>query len=163
MNMKLVKAHDDMDKALRGEPISEGFQESCNDIANCIKNNPELIAKIGQASANASAKASQEQQMNLLQRIQRFTSDTALIQQAAINKQLVQKSQEIQRQAESGEIVNQINVPGGNSEIKYTMPPGSDKFELLSKSDPERYNEIKTSFSGLASLKQMLDQINSNL
>lgn len=168
MNNQLSKAHSNLDIALTGGSITEGFyQESCSDIAQCIQNNPALIAQIGQATATAVAQqteqTAQDQQAKLLQSLQNFNKDTTLTEQSTLNQQLVQKSQDIQNQAQSGALINKINVPGGNTIAKYDLPPGADTLKQLQKTNPERYNELKTNFSTWTTLKEMLEQINSNL
>lgn len=164
MNNQLSKAHSNLDIALTGGSITEGFyQESCSDIAQCIQNNPALIAQIGQATATATAQQSQEQQERLLQSLQNFNKDTTLTEQETLNEQLLQKSQDIQDQAQSGALINKINIPGGNTIAKYELPPGADTLKQMQKTNPERYNELKTNFSTWTTLKEMLEQINSNL
>jgi hypothetical protein len=167
MNTNLIKAHAKLDKALTGGSLTEGFQEACNNIAQCIQNNPALIAQIGQASAAATAQQSaqnlQAQEIQLQQRIQAFTNNPTLSDQIAINQQLIEKSQDIQNQAQSGALINRINVPGGNTIAKYELPAGADNLKQMQKTNPTRYNELKTNFSAWASLKEMIEQINSNL
>lgn len=167
MNSNLMKAHANLDKALKGGSLTEGFQEYCNDIAQCIQNNPALIAKIGQAASTASAQKAernlQAQEAELLKRIQKFNSNPSLVEQLSLNQQLVEKSQDIQNQAQSGALINKINVPGGNTIAKYDLPQGADTLKQMKNSNPERYNELKTNFSNWTTLKEMLEQINSNL
>jgi hypothetical protein len=163
MNSNLSKAHDNLEKALTGGSLTEGFQESCSDIAQCIQNNPTLIAQIGEAAAAAEAQNLQAQETQLLQRIQAFTTNPALSEQIAFNQQLVEKSQDIQNQAQSGALINRINVPGGNTIAKYDLPPGADTLKQMQQTNPGRYNELKTNFSTWTTLKEMIEQINSNL
>lgn len=167
MNSNLMKAHANLDKALKGGSLTEGFQESCSDVAKCIENNPALLSEIGQAASAASAQQAakniQVQETELLKRIQNFTTNSTLKQQAELNQQLVEKSQDIQNQAQSGELINKIKVPGGNTIAKYDLPPGADTLKQMKNSNPDRYNVLKTNFSNWASLKEMIEQINSNL
>ena len=163
MNSNLMKAHANLDKALKGGSLTEGFQESCSDVAKCIENNPALLSEIGQAMEKQAAKNIQVQETELLKRIQNFSANPTLKQQAELNQRLVEKSQDIQNQAQSGELINKINVPGGNTIAKYDLPPGADTLKQMKNSNPDRYNVLKTNFSNWASLKEMIEQINSNL
>jgi len=163
MNGNLMKGHANLDKALQGGALTEGFQESCSDVAQCIQNNPALIAQIAQASAAASAQNLQAQEAQLIQKLQNFTKNTQLSDQITLNQQLVDKSQDIQNQAQSGALINRINVPGGNTVAKYDLPPGADTLKQMQKNDPEKYKQLKNNFSNWASLKELLEQINGNL
>jgi hypothetical protein len=163
MNGNLMKGHANLDKALQGGTLTEGFQESCSDVAQCIQNNPALIAQIAQASAAASAQNLQAQEAQLIQKLQNFTKNTQLSDQITLNQQLVDKSQDIQNQAQSGALINRINVPGGNTVAKYDLPPGADTLKQMQKNDPEKYKQLKNNFSTWASLKELLEQINGNL
>jgi hypothetical protein len=163
MNSNLMKAHDKFDKALTGGSLTEGFQESCGDIAKCIENNPALLAEIGQAAEKQAAQDLQAQEAELLTRIQNFNANPTLNEQAALNQQLVEKSQDIQNQAQSGELVNKINVPGGNTIAKYDLPPGADTLKQMKNSNPERYKELTSNYGMWTSLKEMLEEINSKL
>jgi len=163
MNSHLMKAHANLDKALKGGSLTEGFQESCGDIAKCIENNPALLAQIGEAAAAAEAQNLQAQEAQLLQKLQNFTKNPALSEQIGINQDLVDKSQDIQNQAQSGALVNRINVPGGNTITKYDLPPGADTLKQMKLLNPDRYKELTSNYSMWSSLKEMLEQINSNL
>jgi hypothetical protein len=163
MNGNLMKGHANLDKALQGGALTEGFQESCSDVAQCIQNNPALIAQIAQASAATSAQNLQAQEAQLIQKLQNFTKNTQLSDQITLNQQLVDKSQDIQNQAQSGALINRINVPGGNTVAKYYLPPGADTLKQMQKNDPEKYKQLKNNFSTWASLKELLEQINGNL
>jgi hypothetical protein len=167
MNNNLMKAHANLGSALQGGSLTEGFQESCSDVTQCIQNNPTLIAQIGQAAATAAAQQFsqnlQSQEAQLLQKLQNFTKNTQLSDQIKQNQQLVEKSQDIQNQAQSGALINSINVPGGNTVAKYDLPPGADTLKQMQQNDPERYKQLKNNFSNWASLKELLEQINSNL
>lgn len=164
MNSQLSKVQENMDKALRGESITEGFyQDMCSDITKCIQNNPALIAQISKASSENTEQMAREQQAKLLERINKFINDNILKKQLELNQQLIKKSQDIQNQAQSGELINKINIAGTQSEIKYTMPPGASALQKIRETNPTRYNELKTNFSDWVSLKEMLEQINRNL
>lgn len=79
------------------------------------------------------------------------------------NKELAQKSQDIQNQAQSGQLVNQINVPGGNSKTSYTKPEGADKLAKMKQDNPQQYNQLQQNNTQLFNIKSLLEQINGSL
>jgi hypothetical protein len=159
MNDKLDKAHENLGSALQGGSI-EGFDNMCQNIEQCLQNNPQLLQEVLQQSQQQNITQLEKQ---LLNKITPFISSSDLTQSLQTNQDLVAKSQKIQDQAQSGELVNQINVPGGNTRTVYNKPPGASTLSDMQQSNPEQYNNLKQNYSHLFSLKQMLEQINSNL
>jgi hypothetical protein len=162
MNQQMAKSHSNLGKALQGQPI-ESFQDSgsdsnplCNDISACLANNPGLASQITQQSQ-------QQLEQQLSTAIQPFLSNSQLSQAYELNQQLIQKSQDIQNQAQSGELINQVNVPGGNTVASYTIPEGGNNLQQLSQNNPQRYNELKQNYSQWFQVKSLLEQINSAL
>lgn len=159
MNQQMSKAHSNLGNALQGKPI-ETFQDStdvtCSNLSACLANNPDLASQITKQSR-------QQLEEQLSTAIQPFLSNSDLLQAYELNQQLVQKSQEIQNQAQSGELVNQINVPGGNTVATYTIPNGGDSLKQLSQNNPQRYNELKQNYGQWFQVKSLLEQINANL
>lgn len=163
MNGKLQKAQSNLGSALQGQSISsEGF-EDCSDISQCLLNNPELLQELAIGISEQNAIPIVQQQEQLMTKISPFFNTPALSQAFGENTILVEKAQEIQNQAQSGELVNQINVPGGNSIAKYDMPAGANNMNDMKQNNPDRYNELKTNYSQWFTLKSMLDNINVNL
>lgn len=146
MNQQMAKSHSNLGKALQGQPI-EPFQDSsvCNQISAC------------------SELATQQLEEQLLAAIQPFLLNSELIQAYELNLELVQKSQDIQNQAMSGDLINQINVPGGNTVATYTIPAGGSALKEMSQSSPQRYAELKQNYSQWFQIKDLIEQINSNL
>ena len=110
MNSQLEKSHANLGSALQGNPI-EPFDDMCQDISQCIANNPQLAQQIAQQVLQQEEEQQQQlvtqESQQLLQRINPFLAQdfTAAVTQ---NEQLVQKSQDIQNQAQNGALVNQI-------------------------------------------------------
>ena len=92
-----------------------------------------------------------------------FFNTPELSQAFGENTILMEKAQDIQNQAQSGELLNQVNVPGGNTIATYQMPAGASNMSDMKQNNPERYNELKTNYSQWYSLKSMLDNINAYL
>jgi hypothetical protein len=158
MNQQMAKSHSNLGLALQGQPI-EPFQDSnsvCNGLSACLANNPDLARQITEQSKK-------QLEDKLLSAIQPFLSNSELLQAYELNQQLVEKSQDIQNQAQSGELINQVNVPGGNTVATYTIPDGGSNLKQLSQNNPQRYNELKQNYSQLFQVKSLLEQINSAL
>jgi hypothetical protein len=167
MNQQLEKSHANLGSALQGnKPEIEGFDSqdtTCQNISSCLASNPQLIAEIAQELDNKDKESIQQQEQQLTSLIQPFISSETLLSSLQQNQVLLKKSQDIQNQAQSGELVNQINVPGGNTIATYTKPQGSDTLKQMENNDPAQYNNLKNNYSQWFSLKQLLEQINSNL
>lgn len=159
MNTQLSKSHGNLGNALKGGSI-EGFDNMCQNVEQCLQNDPQLLQEILQQSQQQNI-SQLEQQLKSL--INPFISSSDLIKALQTNQDLVAKSQQIQDQAQSGELFNQINLPGGNTMATYDKPPGASTLSDIQQSNPEQYNNLKQNYSHLFSLKQMLEQINSNL
>ena len=173
MNNNMKGAHAQLQKALRGETfkdyqgvsnalygmafgwLGEGFQDTCNDISQCFKDNPDLIAQ-------CSAAIQQQGQMNqakLADIITTFLEDANLLEGLKENQALVAETKKIQDQAQSGELLNQLQLPEEPS-TPYTLPKGSDK---LQKMGPTRRAQIEQTAPQMLSLKTTMDQINRRL
>lgn len=170
MNTNLDKSHANLNIALQGgriEPFEVQDQTQCPDISNCILNNPTVLNQIAEAQQNLAKKKDKEslqQQLDLLQtKLNMFTLNKPLYQAVNTNTELVKKSEDIQRQAESGELINQVNVPDGNTVTKYEKPPGANALAEMKQSDPQKYNDYKKNYSQWFAVKSLLEQINNNL
>ena len=166
MNTQLEKAQANLGSALQGKSQPEGFdnpQEMCQDISQCLTNDPQLIQQIAQELNEQNAQQIVQQEQQLMTLLIPFVSTQALSDAFGQNALLVQKAQEIQNQAQSGELVNQINVPGGNSKTQYSMPAGSDNLKNMQQNNPDRYNELKKNYGAWMAIKNLTDQINATL
>jgi hypothetical protein len=171
MNSQLQKAQAKLGDALQGKSSVEtntgsekveGF-EDCQDISKCLLNNPELLQKIATGISDQNAQPIKQQEEELIAKITPFLNTSELLQAFNENKILMEKAKDIQNQAQSGELVKQINVPGGNTIATYQKPPGANNMVDMKKNNPDRYNELKTNYSQWYSLKSMLDSINGSL
>ena len=90
-----------------------------------------------------------------------FLTNDTLNTANELNQQLVQTSQDIQNKAQSGELVNQINVPEGTPVLPMVKPANSDTLSQMANSNPQRYNELKKNYGPMFSLKQTLESINA--
>lgn len=162
MNTQLQKAQANLGSALQGQPQTEGF-EDCQDVTQCLLNNPQLLQELAIGISEQNAIPIVQQQEQLMAKIIPFFSTPALSEASGMNTILMEKAQEIQNQAQSGELVNQVNVPGGNTVSTYQKPPGANNMNDMKQNNPDRYNELKTNYSQWFSLKGMLDNINANL
>jgi hypothetical protein len=163
INGQLQKSQANLGSALQGQPQStEGF-EDCQDIAQCLLNNPELLQELAIGISEQNALPIVQQQEQLMAKMAPFFGTPQLSQAFGLNTILMEKAQEIQNQAQSGQLVNQINVPGGNTVTQYQKPPGANNMNDMKQNNPDRYNELKQNYSQWFTLKSMLDSINANL
>lgn len=171
MNSQLQKAQAKLGDALQGKSSVEtntesgkveGF-EDCQDISKCLLNNPELLKKLAIGISDQNAQPIKQQEEELIAKITPFLNTSELLQAFNENTVLMKKAKDIQNQAQSGELVKQINVPDGNTIATYQKPPGANNMADMKKNNPDRYNELKTNYSQWYSLKGMLDSINGSL
>lgn len=162
MNGQLQKSQANLGNALKGQATTEGF-EDCQNIAQCLLNNPELLQELAIGVSEQNAIPIVQQQEKLMAKMIPFFNTPSLSQAFGQNTLLMEKAQEIQNQAQSGELVNQINVPGGNTIAKYEKPPGANNMNDMKQNNPDRYNELKQNYSQWFTLKSMLDNINATL
>jgi len=162
MNPQLQKAHANLGSALIGNSI-EPFQDMCQNVASCLANDPQLIQQLAIEISEQNDQQLVEQQEQLMAAINPFFTNSDLSQAFGQNVILVEKAKQIQDQAQSGELENQINVPGGRTIAKYQMPAGANNLNDIKQNNPERYKELKQNYSQWTMLKEMLDNINANL
>jgi len=158
MNQQLIDAHKKLESALKGESFMnlEGFDnQTCQDLSQCFHDNPQFAQEV-EAALQSQQKKTQQQ---VSDQIQKFMADQDLVNELQTNQQLVAKSKQVQNQAQSGELLNQLNLPS-EPEIKYTLPEGSDK---LQKMDYAQQKAVKDASPSMFSLKTLMDQINANL
>lgn len=163
MNGQLEKSQSNLGSALQGGSVEiESFQSQCDDISKCIANNPELINKIAEAQRNQAAQNLGIYEQALTNKVNSlFSADLNKLYQR--NQQLVNQAEETQRRAESGEMINDINVPGGRSKATYQKSPDDESMGELQKNDPQKYNKLKKSNPQWFAVKQLIEQINSTL
>jgi hypothetical protein len=161
MNSQLSKSIANLNSSLQ----VEGFDVNdpmCQEVSQCVANNPQLAQQIAQQIADQNDRnfSLQEQQLSSL--INNFMSNPELPQALDENQKLVAKSKEIQDQAQSGQLVNQITVTGGDQN-QFSMPPNGDTLSQMKQNDPDSYNHLKSNYSSWFSVKQLMEQINANL
>lgn len=155
MNDQMEKAHSNLN--------IDHFEDMCQDISSCIANNPDLIAKIAEAQANKEKDQIQNNEQQLSNRIAIFFSNNLLQPLIEKNTELVTKTEDIQKQAESGQLTDTLTKQFNTPETKYDIPKGGNALAELQKTDPEKYNKIKDVAPKLFSIKQLIEQINATL
>ena len=131
----------------------EGFE----DVSSC----PAIIQCIDAQKAQAEQDFVKEQRV-LTAIMDQFNTSTALKNLMSDNVTLVKKSNDIQKQAQSGELLTKLTT-SNEPTITYTLPPGANALADLEASDPATYQEYKTNYAPLFGLKTQFDQINRNL
>jgi hypothetical protein len=167
MNTNLSQAHANLGAALQGVSVKETFttDPTCNDITQCIANNPQLAQQIAQQIQEQQQQSQQQVEQQLITLLNPFITNQPLINQLEQNQDLMQKSEEIQKQAQSGELLKQVNIPGvtGVPAKKYDLPAGASTLQQMQQADPDKYNQLKNNYSMWFGLKQIMEQINGTL
>ena len=164
MNTQLEQSQANLGPALQGiPPTFESFNDMCDDVSACLDNNPELVKRVALNVAEQQKKEQEQQEEKLVKALQPFLTEPELRRAYDKNIMLFKQAQEVQTKAESGQLLNQMNVPNNDIDIKYTKPPGANNLSNMKQNNPARYNELQTNYSQLFSVKKLLDQINSNI
>jgi hypothetical protein len=163
MNTQLEQSQANLGSALQGISPLESFKDMCDDVSACIDNNPELVKRVALNVAEQQKKEQEQQEEQLVKALQPFLTEPELRRAYDKNILLFKQAQEIQTKAESGQLLNQMNIQDNDIDIKYTKPPGANNLSNMKQNNPARYNELETNYSKLFSVKKLLDQINNNL
>jgi len=160
MNEQLEKAHSNLN-------ITDNFEDMCQDISSCIANNPELLAKIAEAQINKQNDQILINEQKLSELIANFFSNDQINQLIQKNTELITKTEDIQKQAESGQLTTQFASQIANksdmAKTQYDIPKGGNALSELQKTNPDKYNQLKDVAPKLFSIKQLIEQINSTL
>ncbi len=169
MNQNLIESQKNLDAALQGK-ITEGFfiiegyaGDQCAELSTCFAENPQIAEQIANAQYQQELKKQQELQNQLSVRLDQFLLNNTLQNALQMNMTLVQKAKELQNKAQSGELLNMINIPDLNPIPPYKVPAGGNRLRQLKESDPDKYKELEKKNSALFSVKTLFEQINQNL
>jgi hypothetical protein len=161
MNRGLEEAQQQL-QAMKKQP--EGFDdtskyymiesfEDCSQISKCLD-----------ARDAAKAQKEKERQNKFGSALDEFNNDIELQASLQKNQELVKKAKIIQEQAQSGELLGQMNL-GGDKEPKtrYVLPKGARYLEDMERDDPEKYNSYKENDKQAFYMAQYTNDINRNL
>lgn len=169
MNNNLIESQKNLDSALQGK-ITEGFfmiegytGDQCAELSTCFAENPQIAEQIAKAQYEQELKKHEELQNQLSDRLEKFILNNTLQNALQMNNNLVKKAKELQNKAQSGELLNMINIPDLNPIPPYKVPAGGNRLKQLKESDPDKYNELEKKNSALFSVKTLFEQINQNL
>ena len=167
MNNNLQTAQNNLQKALKGIPFAiETFQTKCDGVSQCLLDNQDFITKVGDEVCSTEKRRQQqeiqEQQKELIKRMNGFLQNKQLGMAFQTNDQLVKGAEKVKEQAESGEIYKQVQV---EDRPTYTAPmlPGDQALSQLQKSNPQQYNQLKTNYAQWFNLKGLIEQINRSI
>ena len=161
MNTQLAEAQKDLASMksvegfiwarMKGLP-QEGFEiepfATCDDIAKCMD------------ARDAAKQVSQEQE--LIRRLATF-QNPALRAAMKENKRLVEKSEQIQKQAQSGELLSQFSLPTKDISPPLIAPPGGSRLSEVKENDPAKYKSLQQQGGSMFALKGLMEQINRTL
>lgn len=160
MNARIKESHEKMGGAMKGEGFRvEGFSgDQCAAFESCL-NDPAFLERL----AAAQAKQSATQKGDLVGKMNELLGNAGLQSALKQNMSLRGESDRIQNQAQSGDLLKEMDLPLDDLANKFTLPAGADALEKLKKDDPEKYKQYKTNQKSYVEMKQLFDQINRNL
>lgn len=147
MNTNMDASHAALDNALSGGTV-DGFEDICQQITQCTE----------QQEQDQLVK---EEQLGKM--LDAFTENQQIKSSSKRNKELTAKSKEIQAQAQSGALINKLNISSDEPEQKFHAPAGSNLWKKMKEEDPEKAQNIKQSMKSVVGMKEWADNINSNL
>jgi hypothetical protein len=154
MNSHLEKSHGNLKKALQGNYTpsnDEGFiSEQCQKMEQCYN-------EIQQERLEKATNTIQQKLQSF------FSNQNELLTAWQKNQELVNKAKEVQAQAQSGELLKQVNVQDSHYYAPYQMPAGADNLKNIQQNNPSRYAELQQQYSQWATIKSLMDQINGTL
>jgi hypothetical protein len=163
MNNQLGTAQDNLKKALKGIPFNiETFQSQCGNVSQCLLNNQEFITKVGDEVCSSERNKGKKQLEELVRRMNAFITNKSLLQANERNKELVKGAEKVKNDAESGELYKQVQI---QDRSVYTAPMTADDLALsnLEKTNPEKYNELKTNYRQWFDLKSLMQQLSRSI
>jgi len=147
VNAKMEQSKRDMEDALQGKSgfqdfnaqvyESEGFNAMCGQMAQCQQ------------------EAEKKQTINLSARLDAFNNNGELQRALQTNQALMEDAKKIQNQAQSGQLLNDLNLPPepGTSFKKL------DGADVLSTMSPEKNAELKANYRTWYDYKALLSQL----
>jgi len=154
MNKNIASSHTDLKSAMQVDHFYniEGFDnDTCAAVTKCIKEQQEYTNT-----------QSLEAQKTLQSALDKFNNNTKVTQLMDENHALVEKSNSIKNQAQSGDLFNKISTSSEPAVI-YSNPAGANNLKEMKSSDPAKYKSYEKNYGHLFTLKQQLDDINANL
>jgi len=136
---------------MKGLPRHEGFEieafATCDDIAKCMD------------ARDQAKQASQEQE--LIRRLATFQNPALQIAMKE-NRRLVGKAEQIQKHAQSGQLLSQFSLPKDSS-APLIAPEGGSRLSELQKNDPAKYKSLQQQGGSMFALKGLMEQINRTI
>ena len=149
---KQPEGFDVMDKYHTIEPFDD-----CSQMTKCL----DAHEKARDAAKIQKEKDRQDAFGRVLDKI---NNDLQLQSATQKNQELVKKSKIIQEQAQSGELLGQINLAGNEDpKTHYVLPSGANYLEDMERNDPVKYNSYKENDKQAFYTAQYINDINRNL
>jgi hypothetical protein len=164
MNEQMGQSQQSLQAALQGiPPTIEGFESTCQEVSQCIANNPEFVAQVAKQLDAQKAQTQDAQQTELLSRLAPFLNNPQLTEASKTNQSMANQLSDVQKQAESGELYSKLNLPGIEPDVKPTIPSGGFALSDMKQKDPQQYNQLKDNYKQWADVKLLIEQINRAL
>ena len=121
---------------------TEAF-ETCDDYKKCMTD-PDTIDAIAEAQSEQQARLQKKRQNEFEKKLDKFNTDKSISELNAKNQEYMKKAEEIQNQAKSGELLNQMNLSNNDTSLDHFIKPqGVYKLEKMKKENPQQYAEYE--------------------
>jgi hypothetical protein len=159
---------EEMKKSPEGfDPINpyqytEGF-ESCDQYKKCMTD-PDVVSAIAKAQSEQQEKQQKERQNALGNKLDQFNMNKTIQNLSLKNKEYMQKSQELQDKAKSGELLNELNLSNNDTSLDHFIKPkGIYNLENMKKDNPAQYAEYEKKNSQIMSVAGLFNSISNTL
>jgi hypothetical protein len=141
---------------------TEGF-ESCDQYKKCMTD-PDVIDAVSKAQSEQQAKQAREQQHAFEMKLDNMNGNTSIQQLTSKNKEYMQKSQEIQDKAKSGDLLNELNLSNNDTSLDHFIKPqGIYKLGNMKRDNPGQYAEYEKNNSQIMSTAGLFNSISNTL
>lgn len=168
MNARIKESQAGLQGALKGGVDAfkdlEGFQgsEKCSEFAACL-DDPAFLDALAAAQEKRQTKKTAGEQEDLIAKMTQILGQGALKNALGENAGLRAESDRVKNQAQSGDLLQSMNLPSEGPSVSYQLPSGAGALKALQKNDPAKYKEYEKNQKPYMELKQLLDQINGGL
>jgi hypothetical protein len=169
MNASLSAALQEMEsmkKSPEGFDVMDKYQliedfDNCDEYAKCMSN-PEVVSKIAAAQSEQQLKKEKEKRKVFENQLDSINNNSMIQSEAKKNIALIKKSKEIEAQARSGDLMNQLNLSNDDN-LRFVRPSGFGKLENMKKNNPKQYAENEKKNGQMMGLATLFNSISNTL
>lgn len=141
---------------------TEGF-ETCDDYKKCMTD-PEVIDAIAEAQSEQQSRLQKKRQNAFESKLDKFNMNKSVKELSVKNQEYMKKAEEIQNQANSGELLNQLNLSNNDTSLDHFIKPkGVYKLEQMKKENPKQYAEYEKNNTKIMADAGLFNSISNTL